>query len=233
LGTLAALHARDSTGEPQRVDVAMHDAMVFTNEQAINLFGLLGKLGARGRSGMSAPFGSFRTKDGWVNIAIGSDIVWKRYCNAVGRPELGEDQRYRLSADRLERISELDALVGEWTSKYETAQVIEILLKHLVPAAPVFTIPEVVKSEQVAARGMWATVNDPIVGPKKIVNNPIKMKGLDNSQINAPPMLGADTVAIMKEYLQMGDDDIAKLMSEGVLSSGDGKKGAAVVQETL
>jgi CoA:oxalate CoA-transferase len=223
LGTLAALHARDQTGEPQRVDVAMHDAMVFTNEQAINIFGLLGKLGVRGRSAMSAPFGSFRTKDGWVNIGIGSDIVWKRYCNAVGRPELGEDPRFKLSADRLERLPELDALVNDWTSKFETAQVTEILLKHLVPSAPVFTIPQVLESEQVLARGMWATIDDPIVGPKKVVGNPIKIKGLNNSSISAPPMLGADTVTVMKDYLRMKDNEIAQLVSDGVLStiSGD------------
>jgi CoA:oxalate CoA-transferase len=201
----------------------MHDAMVFTNEQAINIFGLLGKLGVRGRSAMSAPFGSFRTKDGWVNIGIGSDIVWKRYCNAVGRPELGEDPRFKLSADRLERLPELDALVNDWTSKFETAQVTEILLKHLVPSAPVFTIPQVLESEQVLARGMWATIDDPIVGPKKVVGNPIKIKGLNNSSISAPPMLGADTVTVMKDYLRMKDNEIAQLISDGVLStiSGD------------
>jgi CoA:oxalate CoA-transferase len=224
LGTLAALHARDETGEPQRVDVAMHDAMVFTNEQALNVYSLLGRLGPRGRSTMSAPFGSFRTRDSWVNIAIGSDPVWKRFCRAVGMPELAEDARYKKSAARLERIPELDAIVEGWTAQLTTGEVIDVLLKHTVPAAPVFTIPQVLQSEQVVARGMLAQIDDPIVGMRKVVGNPIKMHGLDTSSLRPPPQLGADTHEVMREYLGMIDSDVEGLISDGILGDTESTK---------
>jgi CoA:oxalate CoA-transferase len=223
LGTLAALHARDMYDEPQRVDIAMHDAMVFTNEQAINIYALINRLGPRGRSAMSAPFGSFRTTDGWVNIAIGGDPVWKRFCRAVDMPELADDPRYRLSAARLERLHELDAIVEGWTKSQTTNEVVERLLKHLVPAAPVLTVPQVAQSAQVAARGMLAEIDDPIVGKRKVIGNPIKMHGLDGSSIRPPPLHGADTHQVLHEYLGIVGSEVDTLISEGVLGGNQGR----------
>ena len=87
LGTVAALY-RQQAGDPgpQRVDVAMHDSMIYLNELALGLLSVMGVAPPRGRSGTSAPYGAFRSRDGWVNIAVGGDPVWRRFCAAFKTP---------------------------------------------------------------------------------------------------------------------------------------------------
>jgi CoA:oxalate CoA-transferase len=217
LGSLAALHARDREKEPQRVDVAMHDAMVFSNEQTLSMLSLVGREGKRGRSTQSAPFGAYKTSDGWVNIAVGSDVLWPRFCVALGRPDLAEDPTLRLSMDRCARVDELDAIVGEWTAAHTTDEIVQLLLAQTVPTAPVLTSPEVLASEQVAARQMMITIDDPLVGPQRILGNPVKMSGLDDTTIAPAPMQGGDTADVIGNLLGLDEADIDDLVARGVL----------------
>ena len=87
LGIILALYRRERHGGAQRVDVAMHDAMVFLNELSVGMMSVFGQKPPRGRSGTSAPYGAFRTRDGWVNIGVGGNPVWARFCAAIERPE--------------------------------------------------------------------------------------------------------------------------------------------------
>ena len=218
MGTLAALFRRERSGEAQRVDVAMHDAMVFANEQAINAYSLFGIDHKRGRSATSAPYGSFRTADGWVNVGVGGDPVWRRFCRATGLEHLVDDARFRGSADRVKNCIELDALVEAWTATRTWEEVVRVLHAETVPAAPVFTTPQAMASPQVAARDMLVTVNDPAVGPRKVVGNPIKIAGLDNTQPAPPPRLGADTEAVLGELLGLNAAAIAALAARKVVA---------------
>jgi CoA:oxalate CoA-transferase len=60
----------------------MHDSMVYLNELTLGLLSVMGVMPPRGRSGTSAPYGAFQASDGWVNIAVGGDPVWRRFCVA-------------------------------------------------------------------------------------------------------------------------------------------------------
>ena len=97
-----ALRARDATSEPQRVDVAMHDSMVYLNGSALHRWRTEQRQAARGRSiGGSAPYGAYHTKDGWVNIAVWGERLWHRFCDAIGSPGSPDDPRYASAAQRL------------------------------------------------------------------------------------------------------------------------------------
>jgi CoA:oxalate CoA-transferase len=217
IGTLSALHRREMTGEAQRVDVAMHDAMIFLNELALGNLSLLGTLAQRGRSQTSAPYGAFRSSDGWINIAIGGDNIWGRFCNAIGRPELIEDPKFRTSADRVGSIQALDEIVEGWTGVRSTDEIVDRLLTYQVPCAPIYTVPEVLTSLQAKARHMFVEVDDPIVGPRSVVGNPIKMMGLSDQDFEAAPRCGQDTVAVLRELLVLGDDAIESLLTSKVI----------------
>lgn len=216
LGTVSALYRRTVTGEAQRVDVAMHDSMVFANELALGTLSVLGRLSARGRSGTSQPYGSFRTADGWVNIAVGGDAIWRRFCEAIDRPELAHDERFATSGARVARVDELDALVEGWTTGLTTDQVVKQLHTKVVPCAPVYTVPEVLESEQAAAREMFPVIDDPIAGPTPVVGNPIKMTGLTSAAPTPPPDFAADTLDVLTALGGYSPDEVAALVEQGV-----------------
>ena len=218
MGTISALFRRERTGEAQRVDVAMHDAMIFANEQAVNANSLFNIDPRRGRSATSAPYGVFRTTDGWVNIGVGGDPVWRRFCKATGMEHLIDDARFRGSADRVKNCLEIDPIVEAWTCTRSTDDVVRVLHAETVPAAPVYTTPQALKSPQVAARQMLVPVEDPVVGTRHVVGNPIKVTGLDNTHPSPPPRLGADTGAVLGELLGLDSAAIAALAGRGVIA---------------
>jgi crotonobetainyl-CoA:carnitine CoA-transferase CaiB-like acyl-CoA transferase len=222
LGTVAALFQRERDGQPQRVDAAMHDALIFINQLALTRLSVLDKVASRGRSGTSQPYGAFPTSDGWVNLGVGGDVIFRRFADAVGQPELAHDDRFRTSADRVRNMDELDQIVEAWTTTHTIDEVIEILHAKLVPCAPVYTLPEVLASPQVEARKMLVTVEDPIAGPQRLIGNPLKMSSLDpNSAAGPPPMVGGDTVAILTEFLDMNGDEIESLLAHDVITTSE------------
>ncbi len=220
LGTVTALWEREKTGEAQRVDLAMHDAMVFINQLTLGTWTILDREPPRGRSGTSAPYGSFRTADGWVNIAVGGDAIWARFCAAIERPELATDPRYATSAGRTSRIDELDTLVTAWTTSYVTDEVVRRLHAHNVPTAPVYTTPQVAESPQVAARNMLVELEDPHAGTFRIVGNPIKMSALDADATPAPPpLLGSGTREILARLLGLSETALDDLERSETIAS--------------
>jgi CoA:oxalate CoA-transferase len=220
LGTVMALLQRDRDGEAQRVDVAMHDSLVFFNQLALNRLSVLGRVETRGRSGTSQPYGAYRTADGWVNIGVGSDQQFRRFSESIGRPELADDPRFATPADRVHNMFELDEVVESWTTLHPTEEAVRVFQSVGVPSAPVFTLPEVVASPQVEARSMFVEVDDPIAGKQRLTGNPIKMTGVDrDAPGRPPPLLGGDTVDVLRDLLGMSDDRISELRAQRVVEA--------------
>jgi CoA:oxalate CoA-transferase len=219
IGTLAAVHSRAKTGLSQRVDVAMHDAMVFVNELAIGNYALLGTIAGRGRSQTSAPYGSYKCADGWVNIGVGFDSMWVRFCAAIGRPELANDSRYLKTSDRVVQQDELNEIVSNWTREQTVEEVVGQMFDSGVVCAPIYEIPDVMNSDQVRARNMLIEVDDPIVGRQKIVGNPIKIRGASDNVVSPPPVFGQNTVDVLREELGMEDKEIDSLRRDGVIDT--------------
>jgi CoA:oxalate CoA-transferase len=217
LGTVLALYRRDKEKTAQRVDVAMHDAMLFLNELSLTLTAFSGKPPSRGRSGTSAPYGAYRSSDGFVNIAVGGTPVWRRFCMAIGRPDLVDDPRFKESRSRVANNMELEAIVGAWTGQRTTDEIVVTLHAYEVPTAPVFTLPQVLQSPQIKPRNMMVSVDDPIAGPRQVLGNPIKMSGVSEDAPGAAPDLGQDTRSILIELLGLEESEIAAMAEAGVI----------------
>ena len=217
IGTLAALHSRTLTGDAQRVDVAMHDAMVFVNELAVGNYSVLGTLAGRGRSQTSAPYGSYLCKDGWVNIGVGFDEMWVRFCRAIERPELATDPRYVKTSDRVVRQEELAEIVNDWVFDRSVAEVVETMFQNGIVCAPVYEVPAVVTSEQVRERNMLVEIDDPLVGIQHVVGNPIKILGSDDKTMFPPPTFGQHTLEILGVGLGMQMSEIEALARDGII----------------
>ncbi|GAA2372181.1 CaiB/BaiF CoA-transferase family protein [Dactylosporangium salmoneum] len=228
LGVALALLRRERTGGgAQRVDVAMHDSMVFLNELALGMLSVLGRTPPRGRSGTSAPYGAFPTADGWVNIAIGGDPVWRRFCTAIGQPDLISDARFATSAGRVSHFDLVESVVKEWTTARTTDQVVATLSPCEVPCGAVLDIPGVLASDQVAARQMLSTIDDPIAGKVQVVGNPIKMNDLTDGHIAAPHAAGADTETILRDLLGKTAADVDALVQAGAVALPTDRTGEA------
>lgn len=202
-GVLVGLRQRDRTGEGCCVDVSMFDAMVALNEKAITMFGISGEVPRPRVSATTAPFGVYRTADGWVCVAVGSDAVWRRFCVAVGpsigRPSLVDESQYWSGTDRVRLGEEIDAMVRSFTSSRRTDDVVAQLLAHDVPAGHSLEVDGLAGSQQVAARRIVRDVSTP-GGDYPAVMSPVVVSGSDQ-EVRPPPRLGADRERIEREWL--------------------------------
>lgn len=215
-GVALALQRRNTAGGPQRVDVAMHDAMVFLNELPLGLASIF-NAPPRGHSGTSAPYGPFRARDGWVNITVGSEPVWRRLCLVMCRPDLVDSAESATAMARVRNRELIEKIVSDWTAERSMDELVALCLEHQVPCAPIFDLDEVLASPQVAARHMLAEYDDPIAGSVRLVGNPIKMNDLaDGTQISPAPLVGVDTRAILRS-IGLSDAELDSLEAQGVV----------------
>jgi formyl-CoA transferase len=166
-GALAALHRRSSTGEGQIVDAAITESCLAIQESTIPDYDVAGIV--RGPSGTRlegiAPSNIYRTADGsWVVIAANQDTLFRRLCQAIGRPELSTDDRFATHVARGRNQDELDVIIGDWAAGKQPQEIIDALTAAGVVAGPINTVAEVVDDPQLRARGMLVEHYDERIG---------------------------------------------------------------------
>jgi crotonobetainyl-CoA:carnitine CoA-transferase CaiB-like acyl-CoA transferase len=215
---LAALRHADSTGEGQRVDMALLDTQV----------SMLANLGANylvsgnvpGRAGNAhqniVPYQVFETAPGalgrdFLILAVGNDSQFAKFCEAAGRPEIAADARFAKNQDRVRNRSVLVPMLeevlrtrtkGEWLSLLETAR---------VPCGPINNLREVFDDVQVKQRGMVNTWFHPLRDEVRLVASPMKLSGTPVRTDLPPPLLGQHTEEVLREVLGWDDERIAAL----------------------
>jgi formyl-CoA transferase len=219
---LASLVERARTGRGRHIDIALNDALLalFTY-QAGRLFAT-GKVPSRegNHHATIAPYGTFAVSDGHINIAVGSDSQFQRFCHAIGAPELGADPRYATNpqrqASRAELAGEIEARLrtatrAEWLARFE---------QRGIPAGPIQDIAEAFASPLATARDMRIEIEHPVAGPISQVGAPWKLDGHSSAIRRPPPVLGAHTTEVMMEWL--GEDaEAVKQWAAGVSSRRD------------
>jgi formyl-CoA transferase len=166
-GALAALYRRSISGEGQVVDAAITESCLAIQESTIPDYDVGGVV--RGPSGTRldgiAPSNIYRAADGsWVVIAANQDTLFRRLCQAIGRPELSTDDRFATHVARGRNQDELDKLIGDWAAGKQPAEIIEVLTAAGVVAGPINTVAEVVTDPQLRARGMLVEHYDERIG---------------------------------------------------------------------
>lgn len=212
IGILAAVEARHTTGEGQKVDVGMLDCQVAILENAIARYLLSGEvpkpLGSRHPS--IAPFQAFPTKDYYVIMSAGNDALWGKLCHVLGTPELIDDPRFVTNNDRNNNIDELCEIINKISVTKTTAEWMDILEKGGLPVGPINTIDRVVNDEQVQARDMIVEVEHPIAGKMKFAGNPIKLSATPGAVDEPAPILGQHKAEVLKELLGWTEEKISE-----------------------
>ena len=217
IAILAALRAREVTGEGQRIDVAMVDSVMAACEAYNEMWLVEKKIPTRigNRYEFVYPYDSFKAKDGWVVIGVGNDNMWKRFCNAIGKPELINHEKFNTNEKRVKNHREVRKVVEEWTTKRNVSEIVETLLKHKIPCAPIYSIRDVCEDEHIAKiREMVVEITQPGVGKVKIVGSPIKITPSTCKVQGPAPLLGQHTREVLKEVLGMSNKEIEDLEKE-------------------
>jgi CoA:oxalate CoA-transferase len=187
-GILAALLEREQTGRGAFVDVAMLDCQVAILENAIGRYLADRKvpepLGARHPS--ITPFEAFRTSDGFIIIAAGNDVLFRKLCTALGRPGLADDPEFESNDLRTQNVDRLRSEIESVLSLRSSLDWLEAIDEAGVPCGPINNVEQVVNDQHVNARNMIITTRDATAGDIKMAGNPIKISSVDDPRHRSP-----------------------------------------------
>ncbi|WP_422664760.1 CaiB/BaiF CoA transferase family protein [Ascidiaceihabitans donghaensis] len=202
IGILAALRHRDATGEGQHIDLSLVDAqMSWLINEGMNFLTSGENPERRGNAHPNiVPYDAFAGSDGHVLVAVGNDAQFKRFCDVIGRPDLGTDTRF---ATNTLRIEHRDALIPEIRATLEdftTQEILEKLQSVKVPVGPINTVSEALLSDQAQARGTVISVpaQDFADGTLPLLANPLKLSRTPVQYRRPPPRFGQDTDAVLE-----------------------------------
>jgi crotonobetainyl-CoA:carnitine CoA-transferase CaiB-like acyl-CoA transferase len=215
IACLSALWAREKTGQGQKVDVSMLDAILplMTLQMAhYHAVGLTPAPGEAALTGGLACYGVYKCADGkYIALGILEEKFWKSFCEMVGRPEwLGRQFVIGEEAEKLR--AEIAALFI--TQKRD--QWIAAAAGCDTCLTPVLEIGEVEKDSHVQARSMIIEQTHPVCGKIKGIGVPLKFSQTPAKPSWSPPVLGKDTAAIMEE-IGYSQKEIETLRKESII----------------
>ncbi len=217
IGILAALNHREKTGEGQMVDVSMLDCQVAILENAISRYFVSGEnpvpIGNRHPS--IAPFATLHTASGFLNIAVGNDSLWEKFCQLIGKPELVKDPRFVDNDSRNRNWDSLKPILEDVLRKETKENWIERLQAAGVPCGPINTIADVVKDPQVLHREMIVEIEHPVAGKLKMPGCPIKLSETPASVEKPSPTLGQHQEEILCGFLGLDREEFERLQNSG------------------
>jgi formyl-CoA transferase len=219
MGVLMALHVRERTGRGQVVDAAIYESVLAMMENLVTEYDLTGYVRPRSGSILPgiAPSNVYPAADGEILIGGNGDTVFARLCEAMGCPELKDDERYRDHARRGAHQAGLDELIGEWTRTLTVEALLERLEAKGVPCGRVYRAPEMLADPQFASREAIVSVDHPIFGPVRMQNVFPKLSETPGRVRWPGPALGEHTEAVLKARLGLSDERIASLRRAEVI----------------
>lgn len=220
IGVMMALFHRDRTGRGQHVEGALlPTAMMLSNAFLIER-DLLGidkpRMGNQGAS--VAPCDLYRTSDdGWVLLQIAGPSMFARWCRLVGRPELIDDARFTDDDSRWRHGDILNDIMARWCAGRTKAEVLQLLERAKLPAAPMHSTQDVLDDPHVAAMGYLKRVPFPgAAHDVPILDTPFRLSATPGQIRRRAPLLGEHTAEILGE-IGYTDEQVAALRERNVV----------------
>jgi formyl-CoA transferase/CoA:oxalate CoA-transferase len=217
-GILYALLARERTGRGQDVYVCILDAMVSLLTWSAGMYFETGTPpGVAGNHHpLSSPFGVYQAKDGPFNLCAGNEAIWRRLCDAIGRPDLPEDRRFATNNDRVANRAALNPILTDAFQSRTAAEWVQYLNEKGVACGPIYNLAEVFRDPQVLHNQMVVERPHPVHGMVKLLGIPIKLSATPGEIRLAPPILGEHADVVLQEAGYTAAE-IAGLRDAGVL----------------
>jgi formyl-CoA transferase len=216
---LAALLHRNKTGEGQYIDMALLDVQVgFLANQNMNYL-VTGKLPRRmGNAHPNiVPYQTFDTADGAINLGVGNDGQFAKFCSVAGLDELVANPLYATHSARIDNRETLVSIVAHQMVLHTSGYWNDALNAAGVPCGSVNNISEVFRDPQVESRHMKISLPHPVAGRVDLVANPIKFSKTPIRYEAPPPTLGEHTEVVLAELLGLDAKELEKLRAQGVV----------------
>jgi len=220
-GILLALYARDARGaDGQVIDASITDACLAMTESAVLEYEKTGTVRepTGPRLPRIAPSNVYQSKDGkWVVIAANHDTLWRRLAALIGRPELGEDERFSSHHARGENEDLLDELIGAWAVQHTAAELDQLVNEAGVVCAPVYDAADVYNDPYFRERGLLIEYEDEVHG-KITAPGVVPQLTRTPGRVRQPARwtVGADTQTVLGE-LGVDETRLAELRADGVV----------------
>lgn len=221
-GTMVALYRRERTGSGEYIDLGMLEATLpWLTKQAGMVFAGETPRRMGTKDPVLAPYQTFETGDGYLNVCILNEKLWVELCEAIDRPDLPADDRFETNADRVEHIPELEAEIEATLREKTTDEWIEIIAEEAgVPAGPVYDVEQALNNPQIDARGTIDEIEHPEIGPVPVIEHPLRFDRADSGFERPPPLLGEHNRTVLRE-LGYSATEIDDLEASGVFGSVD------------
>lgn len=219
-GIISALYAREHTGRGQKVNCSLLESMVsLLSYHGVGYMnaGVLPK-----KTGTSlpsiAPYCAFTAKNGEFVLGVGNDGVFRRAVTAIGHPELADDPRFKTNPLRVKNTPELNQILGDIFGQWDRDELVRAMVDAGVPCSEIRNVAEVCSDPQMIHREMFKTLHHVKAPELKLIRTPIEFSDGTNFAQKAPPMLGEDTISVLKAF-GYGDEEIQNLLNNGVVDT--------------
>ena len=224
MGALVALRSRDQTGVGQVVDIGLYESVFRILDELAPAYHFKGTVRQRMGPGTvnTVPHSHYASSDErWLAIACTSDKIFARLAELMDCPEVAGTGKWGQVAQREADRDAVDAYVGAWTAKHTRDEVLALCSQGEVPCGPLYSIDEIFDDPQYKARENIAFVDEPRMpggGLEFAVPNVMPRLTGTPGRINwLGPALGAHTEEVLKDWMGMGDAEIAALRGSGAI----------------
>ena len=201
MGVSAAYANAQKTGLGQKVDTSLFEAaIVQTYWQSAIAFATGNRPEPLGSAHpLNAPYQSFQTSDGWINVGAANQGNWLRYLEVIGAPELNDDPRFSSNAARMENLDALVEILNGYMAQDTTENWLSRMERASLPAGPVNDILQMHEDPQALARDMILEADHSTAGKVKTLGHPVKFSRTPAKVAMAAPVLGQHTRAVLEE----------------------------------
>ena len=218
-GILLALLRRERTGEGGHVDISLLESLLAPLTYHAATYLLTGQVPARlgNRHPSLAPYETFEAQDGYVIVGVGSESLWRSFCEVLGEAGLETDPRFETNAQRVTNYAALRALLAPRFRSRPVMAWLAALEGAGIPCGRVRTVAEALDNPQVSARGLLLETEHATIGSGRYVGSPIHLTGAGRGSTLAPPLLGQHTDEVLRERVGLDAGAIAGLRRDGVV----------------
>jgi len=216
---VAALRARERTGEGQFLDMALLDSQIsWLTNVAGNYFATGQRPPRLGNAHPTiVPYQPFRARDKYFIVGVGTEKLWHKFCEVLGLGDtLAKDPRFATNSDRLVHRQELIQLLEEIFIKEDANVWVERFVAADIPCGPINYVDEALSHPQALHRGVIVELEHPLIGTVRSLGNPMHLSRTPVTYRLPPPMLGQHTAEILRA-LGYDDQGIQDLREKGAV----------------
>ena len=169
-----------------------------------------------------SPFNVYETKNGWLAIGAATNTDWTELLNVIGKEELLNEPNMMNVGWRIQNNSTIDGIITNWTKQETTNSALEKLNKRNIPCAPVRTMQEVIKWEQLQERKMISSLINPLTNTTVKASGPgfpIKFSKTPADYDIPSPIPGEHTEDILGSLTNLSKEDLLELIKKGVVGN--------------